>query len=371
MEWVKDFFITNFILICVAIMMLVNSIQRFKQHPRISFYSILIISTALFLAVSATCEAYGKSIGNSTFTLVFSIFGYSLRPVCIFLFVLLSGRYRRNKWLYLATIPLIINLLIYCLGFIPGIREQVVYFIENDDGTCSFQCGPLRYTSHIISAGYFIWLLYISLSMVRVGHLSRGFTILGCALFVVAAVVIESFFNQDGDIYLLNATIAVSAMLYYLYLYIEKTQIDTLTGTYNRETYYLDAQKMKNITGVIQFDMNGLKYINDNYGHFEGDKALSTIASIILKSANRKMYVYRIGGDEFILLATDCYQKELEDTINKFRETMGETTYHCSVGFAFKTEKNESLKEMMKIAEKNMYLDKEEYYKTSGIERRR
>ena len=92
------------------------------------------------------------------------------------------------------------------------------------------------------------------------------------------------------DIEILNATVAFSVVIYYLFLYIEKTQIDTLTSLFNRDTYYRDLSKMdKDITGVIQYDMNGLKFINDNYGNVSSwvsDKIESVIYD--LKNKNQK-----------------------------------------------------------------------------------
>ena len=48
----------------------------------------------------------------------------------------------------------------------------------------------------------------------------------------------------------------------------------------------------KDIIGLIQIDMNGLKYINDNFGHLEGDNGLIAIADTLKRCATRKMYVY-------------------------------------------------------------------------------
>ena len=94
-----------------------------------------------------------------------------------------------------------------------------------------------------------------------------------CGVFVTAAVLIETFAPGSGDIEILNATIMVSTMTYYLYLFKRSVQIDTATGLFNRETFYRDLPRMtKSISGFIHYDINGLKYLNDNFGHDEGDK---------------------------------------------------------------------------------------------------
>ena len=375
MEVFKQFIINNFLLFCIALVLIVNCVIRYKQHPRISLYTILLMSNTLLIAVVDLLNNIGEETGNIIGATVFSMLGYSLRPVCIFFIIMMTGKIKaKSKWFPLSFVPLILNFFIYLLMLFPATKELVVYFTINDLGRTAFHSGstPLRYSSHIISGLYLIYLLYISFTKISSKHIGHGLTILFCALFVVLAVIIESFFNEQGDIELLNNTIAVSSLVYYLYLYIERTQIDTLTGLFNRETYYRDVQKMNHsITGVIQFDMNGLKYINDNYGHLEGDKALATIADIVLKAAKRNMYIYRLGGDEYIILCHNGSEQDIIETVDCFKEMLKKTNYYCSYGYSYRSKnKNITIEELLKEAEKKMYEDKERFYKDSSFERR-
>ena len=192
-----------------------------------------------------------------------------------------------------------------------------------------------------------------------------------CALFIILAVVIETFINNGAEIYLLNSTVAVTALEYYIFLYTEQTQVDSLTGLFNRETLFLDIERMgRSITGIIEFDMNGLKYLNDNFGHTEGDKGIKTIAGIIKEVAKKDMYIYRVGGDEFAILAINSSEEDLKETIAKFTEELSKTSYYCSVGYSYRGHENMSFNEMNKEAEKRMYKAKDEFYKNSPFERR-
>lgn len=376
MEIFKEFIVNNFLLLCIASVLIVNCILRFKQHQRISFYTIMVMANTLLIAVVVLLCNISKGLQSVMGTTVFSMLGYCLRPVCIFFIIMMTGKIStKSKWFPLSFVPLIINFLVYLLMLVPTAKEFVVYFVLTDSGEVVFHGGdtPLRYFSHIISGLYLIYLLYISFTKISAKHFGHGLTILFCSLFVVLAVVIESFFNDNGDIELLNDTIAVATLVYYLYLYIERTQIDTLTGLFNRETYYHDVQKMGNkITGIIQFDMNGLKYLNDNFGHFEGDKALATIAQIVSKSAKRNMYAYRLGGDEYILLCINGTENDIINTVAKFKEELKKTDYYCSYGYSYRTDKkNVSVEDLIKEAEIKMYQDKERFYKNSPFERRK
>ena len=359
----KDFIVQNFILICVASVMITISIQRYKQHPTVSLYAILISSFAFLLAISAKLEQMAIKSLNPTGALIAGIGVYTLGPICVYLFGLLGGTVStKSKWFFISYIPLIINPLIYLLGFIPGVRDYVVYYAV-EGGACVLKGGPFRFTSHVIAFGYIAWIVYLSMSMLQNKRFTRGITVLGCAIFTVTVVIIESFFNQNGDIFLLGSTIVTCLLVYYLFLYIEKTQIDTSTGLYNRETYYIDIDKLKrDITGVIQFDMNGLKNINDSLGHSAGDEAIKKVAKCILNAANKKMFGYRVGGDEFVLLGIKCKKIEIVETIKRFNELIAKTDYRCAVGHAYKTRQDETVQEMIQEADQRMYINKSNFY---------
>ena len=374
MEYVKLFVIRYFVLICLSAVLYLNSIQRYRQHPKINKCIILITSLNLVLSVANILEQYGKDNLDVWFTTFFAFVGYILRPICLYFFIIMSGiKFKKTIWYIISLIPLLINIIIFSLAFIPGMKDVVFGFELSQDGLyISFAGGPLRYTSHIISLGYLIFLLVIAVRSLKSKHLTHFLSILACALFVIAAVLIETFMNSNGEYFFLHTIIAVSALQYYLYLYIEKSQIDSLTGLYNRETYYLDLPKMeKVVTGVIQFDMDGLKYLNDNYGHVEGDKALSTIANAIMSIATRNMYVYRLGGDEFILLAVKTSEQEIVDATHKFRELLAPTGYHCSTGYMYRANKSVPVEELIRQAERYMYEEKARFYKNSPFERRK
>lgn len=102
--------------------------------------------------------------------------------------------------------------------------------------------------------------------------------------------------------------------------------VDTLSGIFNRngfvrETTSLFSQCKKNKTNVMLMflDMDDLKYLNDNFGHSAGDRAIKATARAIQNACHEEEVFCRFGGDEFIIFAADYTEekaKQLTDRIN-------------------------------------------------------
>ena len=147
---------------------------------------------------------------------------------------------------------------------------------------------------------------------------------------------------------------------------------DSLTGLFNRRGFekniisYFDKNKqMKNPLAVASIDMDGLKYINDTFGHSAGDDAITAISSCIAKSINKNEIAARKGGDEFsVVLVLDNpgrigqFIRTLRNLIKK-ANTDNDYPYllSASVGTCELTEWHDLL-ECMNKADKAMYLEK-------------
>lgn len=86
--------------------------------------------------------------------------------------------------------------------------------------------------------------------------------------------------------------------------------IDQLTGVFNRHAYWKMLQPLISDClrsgfdlGIIFIDIDNLKEINKKQGYIGGDRAIAGIAKIVLKSIRKTDYVFRLGGDEFLILA--------------------------------------------------------------------
>lgn len=96
---------------------------------------------------------------------------------------------------------------------------------------------------------------------------------------------------------------------------IYNSEHDMLTGLYNKGKYLAmlenEYQSLDTI-GLFNMDVNYLKQMNDTYGHEAGDKLLIKAADSIRKVTNNKVHGYRIGGDEYLMVACNMTKEEVE-----------------------------------------------------------
>ncbi|MFA7076124.1 MAG: PAS domain S-box protein [Candidatus Izemoplasmatales bacterium] len=117
---------------------------------------------------------------------------------------------------------------------------------------------------------------------------------------------------------------------------------------------------------IISIDLNHLKYVNDNFGHYMGDKLIKTAARIIKNNMPNKDYLFRLGGDEFLILLPNTddekaysirenIKEEIRNKQNKGLPLSMAYGYHTKTTYS-----GEFCKEMRK-ADKFMYENKKKY----------
>ena len=142
---------------------------------------------------------------------------------------------------------------------------------------------------------------------------------------------------------------------------------DQLTGLHNRR-FFEEELKRVDLKGnyplsIIMADVNGLKLVNDSFGHNIGDELLKKVSEILKKGCRADDVIARLGGDEFviILLKTDNY--ETEQIIKRIealalKEKVSSVGISVSFGYGIKNNENEGIQEIFKKAEDYMYKKK-------------
>jgi diguanylate cyclase (GGDEF)-like protein/PAS domain S-box-containing protein len=142
---------------------------------------------------------------------------------------------------------------------------------------------------------------------------------------------------------------------------------DQVTGLYNRrfleeEIKRLDTPRQLPIS-VIMCDLDGLKLVNDVFGHQEGDRLLIKAAEIIRESCRREDLIARWGGDEFLILLPKTDIKTAEEITRRIKEKCnsqkgGPIQVSIALGYATKSRAEENIWQVMKEAEDWMYRNK-------------
>lgn len=150
------------------------------------------------------------------------------------------------------------------------------------------------------------------------------------------------------------------------------SQRDALTGLYNQNFFkeYLNMDKPDLPVGIIFFDVNGLKGLNDNYGHEYGDLLLKRCArSITDICSTDSEYGFRIGGDEFLMVIENATEELLLQKVDDWKQAIKQINeenkrYHygifCSMATGYTFGNMKDLYELIRTADTLMYKNKAE-----------
>ncbi|MEG1131526.1 MAG: diguanylate cyclase [Romboutsia sp.] len=148
---------------------------------------------------------------------------------------------------------------------------------------------------------------------------------------------------------------------------IKLSYTDSLTQVYNRACFEEKINELNKEEylpiGVIMGDVNGLKLVNDTFGHLEGDKLLIAITNILKFVANEEDYIFRWGGDEFVILMPNCNEVRCEQVISNIIEECKNSQFNLiemsiSLGASIKNKLNIDIYENLKEAEEKLYRQK-------------
>ena len=150
----------------------------------------------------------------------------------------------------------------------------------------------------------------------------------------------------------------------------ELNRTDALTGVLNRNAMIARVNALSADTetaacrmGLVIADMNGLKYVNDHQGHAAGDLLLKN-AAMILQSTFAGEEIFRVGGDEFMVLLRETDEGDLREKIADIKtksELFADVSF--AAGYALLGRPG-LVRRAMSEADDGMYADKEDCYRT-------
>jgi diguanylate cyclase (GGDEF)-like protein/PAS domain S-box-containing protein/putative nucleotidyltransferase with HDIG domain len=142
---------------------------------------------------------------------------------------------------------------------------------------------------------------------------------------------------------------------------------DFLTGLHNRRYYEISLSKIdipdNYPISIIMADINGLKLINDAFGHAAGDELLVEASKVLNSNTNSNEILARIGGDEFVMVLPKTSSQEANSRVQMIKQAIQNITINSiplsiSFGHSTKTDDNRSIHDIFRNAEDIMYREK-------------
>ncbi len=162
-------------------------------------------------------------------------------------------------------------------------------------------------------------------------------------------------------------------------LIIDKVIRDSLTGLYNKKFITSTLETLCETDALdfslIFIDINGLKYVNDNFGHDIGDELIQCVASTIKISLRDEDFAARLSGDEFLVVVANTNSQGNESIINRIstylkqEDTLKPYTVSAGMGIINVTQelKNQGVTAMLELADEKMREDKKKYYERANL----
>lgn len=344
-----------------------------KRASAMLFLGLFSIDTGIWMLIE--CHILEMFMKNLQHIVYLSYFTYGMMPVLLLRFLLYDEEFKDK--VYLKTICLI------------GIALNFVQLLMAMTGICS------QFESQ--------WLNRVYLILTVIGLLNALFSVyrdkerqkknkLHLAVFILVISTILELVNflfiskeNSGTILMLGMTVFIFKSGIDLIIEgrklrkddLEKEVLKTMAYTdglthlgnrfaYELEKDRLEKQKDSHITILIA-DMNGLKQANDNYGHTYGDEIICDTAELLKAAFANVGKCYRIGGDEFCILAENVNEVLFQKCIKNMRERSSEIHKQVNdygIAYGVANGSSQEIEDIFHKADNLMYACKKEMKKT-------
>ena len=368
-------YIANGTGILVLLMLLYVSRSRTQRHSiedKIFTFMIFGVMLGCFMeAFSYTLD--GRVFPGSRFlNYVANTYLYSvnlLLPFSVLVYVDLGlyGDISRIKRRYIKEIA--IGIFMFAMNIV-NFFVPISYYINEQN---VYERRPFSYVYYIIIFYY----CFVAMHETHRYEKENGArTFINIRMFLVPIIIGAGlqFMFYGLSLAWLSAALGLAGL--YMMQQNEMAYIDSLVDVYNR-LYFNHMvsgwiSNNRSIAGVM-IDIDHFKNVNDNFGHSEGDKALKSLADILLKSRKNHERVFRFAGDEFIVAKTtddpnglDEYMKRVEKNLEGFN-SKNDLPYKLEISYGssyFEPEKSD-IDSFMKQMDDKMYEMKNIHHQNS------
>lgn len=370
--------------IAIILFLICYSLYCSRYHHSRSNFRLLAF-TCLFHSIFALVTEYTVNIPtcplivNNICHILFFAFA---QLFCLELFrytlALVAPGYRTHIPTAIAAVISVVGLVLACINPILYLEGNGTYYSAGIGPSICFGTGALIFVAELV-------LLIVNYKKLQ--H-SVVFSLLPTTILgffgVVTQVLVPEFLFTAGTLtlVLIGAFFAIENPIG---KFEDRSNIDLDTHARNRNSYERDFADLKKRAkaGKLNYpfmyvicDINGLKTVNDTYGHLEGDKLIFSAAEVLMQTLKSCSNVYRIGGDEFAVFFEGVRISEVEDEIKQIAENCEKenkklvTPLSISIGSALYNE-GDDVEDLVRIADERMYKNKDSFYREKGINRRK
>lgn len=285
--------VINIIMLLILLYLIDNS--TILSYKKTKAYNIAIILTIILIIAeiaTSTFDLLGAEFRVPN--IIANIVGFSLTaciPVVLAV-VFDESLYRKVK---LICVPILLNFLLIIISSWTG----WVFFVTANN---QYMRGPL-FSVYIITCVYGLSLLMVSNhhQFLQQERTERVFLLMLYALVFIGTAVQIVFPFIHASLH----CVTLGLVMYYLFQREMQFKYDAVTRLLTRQVFKTKLENLRDTdrSGIILLDLDEFKKINDTYGHAKGDICLNAVASIIENSFKEIGQCYRIGGDEFCVLA--------------------------------------------------------------------
>lgn len=350
------------------------NIEEKQKSRRGKAFMALVIATIVALFVdflSYLSAIWGGKVPVLHYTLnligfIIPFFVYAL--FLQYLYLHINTKSKTNKSLFIIGVA-------YCgVGIIFTLIYGLIGRLFTIDDTGTYQVGEY-YEGYILTFVVVLaYTIFLALFNSKKMGIKDAIATLMFIVIPVVFVILNVFFP-----YMAFSISALSISVFLIYTTIQQQKVnelienekqsvklahvDELTGLPNRLAFSKMCEKLSKTTGTVGIvfaDVNGLKYTNDHYGHKAGDKLICDFADI-LSYYFRKEEVYRISGDEFVIISKDILMTLFKDRIDALHNKINEMDIPiASIGSIFGS--SAEVNKLIDIAEGKMYIEKKDFH---------
>ena len=344
--------------------------NKFIWQIRSSLFAGVLHVTILVicLELATNVMTYFASPSLIPFEYVVNVAGFSLMYILpVLVGMLYSDKVYQNKFRLL--IPAFLGILI-CLT--TCYSRWIFWF----DANGVYQRGDFFWLNIFIEGFGYGVLTYAQYEIgTRYGKHEQRY------LWIVFAIMLGTSLAQvlNQNLQIMWGGVAVGEFLYYVFLRELQFRFDPVTQVRNRIVFVEDLDNTVPTPQLflVSFDVNNLKKVNDTHGHAAGDRLLLHAARIITSTFYGYGNLYRVGGDEFVLIVPDGTEKELSEAKTKLKylcdndKDFSGTDFYIACGYClFDETKHLDIEKCIIESDELMYEDKRKSKGYAGAERR-